>query len=91
MFQSIFIGVKLPFLNLTPLVILTIDKADPIKLIPAMILPSLSIYIAVEVYPTTYFVSVDEKSVPSINDPSVAFITPMKGLKKLTWPDMISF
>jgi hypothetical protein len=85
-----FIGVKLPFLNLTPLVILTIDKADPIKLMPAMILPSLSIYIAVEVYPTTYFVSVDEKSVPSINDPSVAFITPMKGLKKLTWPDMIS-
>jgi hypothetical protein len=85
-----FIGVKLPFLNLTPLVILTIDKADPIKLMPAMILPSLSIYIAVEVYPTTYFVSVDEKSVPSINDPSVAFIMPMKGLKKLTWPDMIS-
>ena len=86
-----FIGVKLPFLNLTPLVILTIDKADPIKLMPAMILPSLSIYIAVEVYPTTYFVSVDEKSVPSINDPSVAFITPIKGLKKLTWPDMSSF
>jgi len=71
-------------------VILTIDKAEPIKLIPAMILPSLSIYIAVEVYPTTYFVSVDEKSAPSMKDPSVAFITPMKGLKKLTWPDMIS-
>lgn len=86
-----FIGVKLPFLNLTPLVILTIDKADSIKLMPAMILPSLSIYIEVEVYPTTYFVSVDEKSVPSMKDPSVAFITPMKGLKKLTWPDMISF
>jgi hypothetical protein len=85
-----FIGVKLPFLNFTPLVILTIDKADSIKLMPAMILPSLSIYIAVEVYPTTYFVSVDEKSVPSMKDPSVTFITPIKGLKKLTWPDMIS-
>jgi hypothetical protein len=37
-----------------------------------------------EEYPTTYFGSVDEKSVPSINLPSVAFITPMNGLKKLT-------
>ena len=79
-----FMGLKLPFLCLTPLVILTIDNADPMKLMPAMILPSESIYMADEVYPTVYFGSDDENRVPSINAPSVAFITPMKGLKKLT-------
>ena len=83
-FQSMFIGLKFPFLYLTPFVILTIDNADPMKLMPATILPSVSISMADEVYPTTYFVSVDEKSVPSINEPSVAFITPIIGLKKLT-------
>ena len=83
-FQSMFIGLKFPFLSFIPFVILTIESAEPMKLIPATILPSVSIYMADEEYPTTYFGSVDEKSVPSINLPSVAFITPMNGLKKLT-------